>query len=292
MFLVMRGNDARTSIGGPLMGSLDALWTATSGLQAQSAALENISGNVANAQTPAFKQTDTAFADLVTPPQVSETVQWRSVLTNGRQGSIGRDPVNTYMAIGGEGYFTVAAPTGVSSAGQPTFASSVSTFTRRGDFLLKNGYLVNGSGDYLMGAQIDPVTQATSGTLQPLHFDTSTEVPNLGVLQSLSVSSAGRLQGTYSKGQTVDVASLPVATFPGQGFMTQLSGGTFAATAKSGPPQYSNASKVVGNSLEASNVDVADQMTTMIQAQQAYSAGTRVVTAANEMMLTITGLTL
>ncbi|HKA79823.1 MAG TPA: flagellar basal body protein, partial [Xanthobacteraceae bacterium] len=47
------------------MGVFDALTTAVTGLQAQSFALQNISGNIANSQTTAFKRTETSFADLV-----------------------------------------------------------------------------------------------------------------------------------------------------------------------------------------------------------------------------------
>ena len=196
------------------------------------------------------------------------------------------------MAVSGDGYFTVKTPTGVSSNGQPTFSANA-VYTRRGDFQLdQNGYLVNAAGYYLMGAPIDPVTGATSTALQPLQFDMTTEQPNLGVLQSLSIGANGKLQGTYSKGQTVDVASLPVATFRGEGFMSQGDGGTFGATATSGAAQYTNSSTVVGYALEASNVDLTDQMTSMVQAQQAYSASTRVVTVSNEMLQTITNLTI
>ncbi|MEH6725522.1 MAG: flagellar basal body protein, partial [Hyphomicrobiales bacterium] len=48
------------------MGIFGALNTAVSGLRAQSFALENISGNIANSQTTAFKRQDTTFSDLVT----------------------------------------------------------------------------------------------------------------------------------------------------------------------------------------------------------------------------------
>ena len=47
------------------MGIFDALNTAVSGLQAQSFALQNISGNIANSQTTGYKETDTYFEDLV-----------------------------------------------------------------------------------------------------------------------------------------------------------------------------------------------------------------------------------
>ena len=47
------------------MGIFDALTTAVAGLQAQSFALQNISGNIANSQTTGYKETDTSFQDLV-----------------------------------------------------------------------------------------------------------------------------------------------------------------------------------------------------------------------------------
>ena len=47
------------------MGLFDALTTAVSGLQAQSFAMQNISGNIANSQTTAYKGIDTNFPDLI-----------------------------------------------------------------------------------------------------------------------------------------------------------------------------------------------------------------------------------
>ena len=47
------------------MGIFGALTTAVTGMQAQSYALENISGNIANSQTTAFKRIDTSFEDLI-----------------------------------------------------------------------------------------------------------------------------------------------------------------------------------------------------------------------------------
>ncbi|MGA7004877.1 MAG: flagellar basal body protein, partial [Pseudolabrys sp.] len=46
------------------MGLFDALTTAVSGLQAQSFAMQNISGNIANSQTTAYKGIETNFEDL------------------------------------------------------------------------------------------------------------------------------------------------------------------------------------------------------------------------------------
>ena len=54
------------------MGIFDALTTAVAGLQAQSFALQNISGNIANSQTTGYKETDTSFEDLVSAASQSQ----------------------------------------------------------------------------------------------------------------------------------------------------------------------------------------------------------------------------
>src|SRR5437764_14336818 len=83
-----RGN----AVGDHVMGIFDALTTAVGGLQAQSLALENISGNIANSQTTGFKETDTSFDALVSAAaagqQISGSVLAESVATNTVQGSI------------------------------------------------------------------------------------------------------------------------------------------------------------------------------------------------------------
>src|ERR1043166_9432189 len=143
------------------MGIFDAMTTAVTGLQAQSFALQNISGNIANSQTTGFKETNTSVQDLVmaaTPnAQTSGSVLASSVATNSVQGAIQSEGVSTYMAVNGEGYFIVARPTSV-SGNQPVF-NGVTLYTRRGDFQENSqGYLVNGAGYYLMGIPIDRST--------------------------------------------------------------------------------------------------------------------------------------
>jgi len=157
------------------MGIFDALTTAVSGLQAQSFALQNISGNIANSQTVGYKETDTAFDALVSQAalgqQTSGGVFASSVASNGVQGTIQNETVATDMAINGQGYFVVTQPTG-NSGTNPQF-SGVNDYTRRGDFQMdSNGYLVNGAGYYLMGIPVNPATgAATSSSPQVLQFN-------------------------------------------------------------------------------------------------------------------------
>jgi flagellar hook protein FlgE len=86
------------------MGIFDALNTSVGGLQAQSFALQNISGNIANAQTTGYKGITTAFSDLIpdsTTPnrQVAGGVTAYATPTISSQGTVSASTVGTYMAI-------------------------------------------------------------------------------------------------------------------------------------------------------------------------------------------------
>jgi flagellar hook protein FlgE len=157
------------------MGLFDALTSAVSGLQAQAFAMQNISGNIANSQTTAYKGINTSFEDLipgasVPTQQVAGGVIASSVATNNVQGAIQTATTGTYMAINGDGYFVVQPP--ASFTGNMPIFGGVDSYTRRGDFQLNSqGYLVNGAGYYLEGIPIDPTTGNPTGNVaSPLQF--------------------------------------------------------------------------------------------------------------------------
>jgi flagellar hook protein FlgE len=148
--------------------------TSVSGLQAQSFAMQNISGNIANAQTTAFKGVNTSFEDLVSDnvpsQQIAGGVIADSSPTNTVQGGIQSATVGTDMAINGDGFFVVQKAVGF-SGNTPVFGG-VDLYTRRGDFQ-KNaqGFLVNGAGYYLVGIPINPTTGNPVGSVPvPLQF--------------------------------------------------------------------------------------------------------------------------
>src|ERR1700755_465986 len=157
------------------MGIFDALNTAVGGLQAQSFALQNISGNIANASTTGYKGIDTSFEDLIpdatTPSRQNAggvTAFAQQTITT--QGTVSASSVATNMAITGDGFFSVQKATGVVD-NVPVF-SGVTDYTRRGDFQVNaNGNLVNGAGYYLMGVTVDPKTGNPTGNVpQVLQF--------------------------------------------------------------------------------------------------------------------------
>ena len=156
------------------MGIFDALTTAVSGLSAQSYALQNISGNIANSQTTAFKRISTQFTDLMgdnlPSKQIAGGVLASSAATNNVQGDIQNASTSTFMGINGNGYFIVQKPTNY-NGNTPVFGG-VNLYSRRGDFQPdQNGFLVNGSGYYLMGIPLDPTTGNPLGSIpQTLQF--------------------------------------------------------------------------------------------------------------------------
>jgi flagellar hook protein FlgE len=105
-----------------------------------------------------------------------------------------------------------------------------------------------------------------------------------GNLKTVAINDHGRIDGTFSNGRTVDLASITLANFTGQNFLNKLDGGAFAETAESGTPLFNASGKIVGSSLESSNTDIADEFSKLIVTQQAYSANTKIITTGKEMI--------
>ena len=150
------------------MGIYGALSAAVTGLRAQSHALENISGNIANSQTTGYKRIETDFLDLIPDAplkrQVPGAVLAQSRGTNEVQGDIKTVSNETFVALNTGGFFVVEPKVGQSD-GNSEFAGT-NFYTRRGDFQIdKDGLLVNGAGYYLKGLPIDPTTRNISGSV-------------------------------------------------------------------------------------------------------------------------------
>jgi flagellar hook protein FlgE len=193
------------------MGLFDALTTAVGGLQAQSFALQNISGNIANSQTTGFKETDTSFDALVSVAaagqQTSGSVLAESVATNTVQGSIQSSAVSTNMAINGDGWFVVAKPSSFAD-NQPVF-SGVSDYTRRGDFQEnQGGFLVNGAGYYLMGIPVSASTGNPLGSVPTVLQFSTNFVPAQPTTQIQYQANLASTPATASSSSTVAGSNL------------------------------------------------------------------------------------
>jgi flagellar hook protein FlgE len=105
-----------------------------------------------------------------------------------------------------------------------------------------------------------------------------------GQLQSLAINNNGIVVGTFSNGQNIDLAEVTLSHFNGTNFLQALNGGAYAATEQSGAAIAGSTATIVGSEVEGSNADIADQFTQLIVTQQAYSANTKVITTANDMV--------
>jgi flagellar hook protein FlgE len=209
------------------MGIFDALTTAVGGLQAQSFALQNISGNIANASTVGYKGIDTSFEDLIpdtTSPsrQVAGGVTAYAQSTISTSGTVTASTVATNMAINGDGFFSVQAATGTVD-NQPVF-SGITDYTRAGDFQVNaNGNLVNGAGYYLMGVTVDPKTGNPTGSVpQVLQFQNNfvpaqatssiqyaANLPTVPATTASTTAAAGTITG-YGGLNTADFTQNPL----------------------------------------------------------------------------------
>jgi flagellar hook protein FlgE len=255
------------------MGLFAALSNSISGASAQSLALNNISGNIANTQTAGFKSTETSFADMLAQTeggmQPAGGVSSNTRNSLNIQGTVQSTGVSTNLAISGNGYFIVRENTGTDQS--PSFTGETG-YTRRGDFTPDaNGYLTNGAGYYLFAGP------SASGPVQ---------VPTgANTLSSLTVSPAGTLTGTAANGSSVPLGTLTLAQFGLQDNLASLDGGTYVATDKSGTPSYGlNGATIAAGSVEQSNAGIADQFSKMIETQQAYTANTKVMSTTDQML--------
>ncbi|HVJ35545.1 MAG TPA: flagellar hook-basal body complex protein [Terriglobia bacterium] len=150
------------------MSILGAMYTAVSGLNAQSNAMGAISDNIANSQTTGYKKVDTRFQNLITVSNAN-THQPGGVISspfyaNGLQGNITQTQDNTNLAISGNGFFVVSKPVSVTATG--TSFNPLNYYTRAGNFEVnRDGYLVNASGYYLDGWPVDQTTGAANTAL-------------------------------------------------------------------------------------------------------------------------------
>ena len=105
-----------------------------------------------------------------------------------------------------------------------------------------------------------------------------------GKLTSIQIADGGRVTANYSNGKIIGLAQIPLVKFNAESQLKRLDGEAFAASDESGAPILGASGSIVGQALEASNSDIADEFSKLIVTQQAYSANTRVITTSNDML--------
>jgi flagellar basal-body rod protein FlgG len=258
-----------------------ALDIAGTGMQAQQTNVEVISNNIANMTTTGFKRQRAAFQDLIyqdlrrvgsnssdsgsllpSGAQVGLGVKTAAIYRINEQGNLQQTGNSLDVAIQGNGYFQVTLPSGDTA------------YTRDGSFgLSPQGQIVNTNG-YVISPGITVPTNATGVT----------------------INTSGQVQVTLD-GQTASatVGQIQIATFPNEAGLSAEGDNLFLQTAASGNPVTGTpASPGFGSTLqgfvESSNVNVVTEITDLITAQRAYEMNSKVITAGDQMLSTLTNL--
>src|SRR6185437_13004429 len=166
------------------------------------------------------------------------------------------------------------------------FNSDGSLSSPSGSAITVPGVTVNGQslGNLTMNFGSGALTQfASTGGTATVNTITQNGY-SAGQLQSVAINNSGLVVGTFSNGQNIDLASVTLSHFNGTNYLKALNGGAFAVTDQSGPAIAGASGTISGSSLEGSNTDIADEFTKLIVTQQAYSANTKVITTANDMV--------
>ncbi|MBH5401077.1 flagellar hook-basal body complex protein [Bradyrhizobium sp. CNPSo 4010] len=289
------------------MGIFDAMNTSVGGLQAQSFALQNISGNIANSSTTGYKGIGTSFVDLIPDSSVPSKQVAGGVTANAKatittQGTISSSSVATNMAITGDGFFSIQKASGVVD-NVPVF-TGVTYYTRRGDFQLNaNGNLVNGAGYYLMGVTVDPKTGNPTGSVAsvlqfqnnfiPAQATTSIQyaanLPTQPNTVAKTTASSGTLLAAGGLNPSDFAANpLPVGTPPAPYANATVSGAAATGNIRSA---YSSTTATGTVALQNNSSAVASTTTSLDNTAGTHLASS-ILTALSGQTLTINGNTI
>ena len=135
-------------------------------------------------------------------------------------------------------------------------------------------------------AAADGITQFdTESTLTGADVDGAV----YGSVSGLSIASDGTVSANFTNGLSQAVFKIPLATFTNPDGLAEISGNAYTTTTDSGAPivnvaNNGGAGTIQSKQLEGSTVDLATEFTNLITTQRAYSACSRIVTTASQML--------
>lgn len=147
-----------------------------------------------------------------------------------------------------------------------------------------------------------PIAGVGSGTPTTQFLGTSSTVNSLstngfapGTLQNIVVDGDGFISGTFSNGETLELAQVALATFANVEGLASVGNNSFIVTRASGQPllgapRSGQLGAIRSSSLEQSNVDIATQFVKLILNQRAFQANTRTVSTTNQLLANVVQL--
>lgn len=159
-----------------------------------------------------------------------------------------------------------------------------------------NGQLTQGAtGSLNFGSQsirVDFSTNVARSTQYAADFSTLYQYQDgypTGFLEGISIEADGLIYGHYTNGQTRKLYQIVLADFVNPSGLTKRGGNLYSQSPHSGEPLIGTPGSgglgtIVPNSLEQSNVDLAEEFTKIIIYQRAFQANARVITTTDDML--------
>jgi flagellar hook protein FlgE len=137
-----------------------------------------------------------------------------------------------------------------------------------------------------LGGATGGLTQADSDSFVDSVLTNGTA---FGVLSSIDIDEQGFVTASFDNGVTRRIAQVALATFPSPDSLTSTTGNAYKVSQSSGtynlkPPGTGGAGLIGASQLEASTVDLSAEFTGLITTQRAYSASSKIITTADEML--------
>jgi len=257
---------------------MESLFVAKTGLEAQQARLAVISQNLANVNTTGYKRGRAIFEDLLyqnvvqpggltsqqteAPTGLNLGTGVRLVATDKQfsQGNLVTTNNPLDLAIEGRGFFEISLPDGTNA------------FTRDGTFQIdQNGEMVTSHG-----FKLQPSVTIPTGA------------------QSVTVGVDGVVSATLpGQSAPVQVGSIQLTDFVNPAGLQARGENLYLETVSSGPPQagtpgLNGLGKLAQGSLETSNVNVVEELVSMIETQRAYEMNSRAIETSDQMLQHLT----
>jgi flagellar basal-body rod protein FlgG len=253
---------------------INSLWISKTGMEAQQTQLDVISNNLANVSTTGFKRASAVFEDLMyqnlrqvgansteqatLPTGLQVGLGVRTVATSRQfsQGSLQQTGNKLDVAVQGDGFFQVTLPDGTLG------------YTRDGSFQVNSaGALVTATGL----AVANGVTVPANAT-------------------AVTISGDGTVTATIPGTATpASIGTIALARFINPAGLTPLGGNLFAESASSGQPNAGTPGTdgmgtLAQGYIETSNVNVVQELVSMIQTQRAYEMNSKAVQTSDQML--------
>lgn len=257
---------------------LRGMWSAASGMAAQQTQIDIIANNLANVNTISFKKSRAEFQDLMyqtlnqagartaegneipTGIQIGMGTMSSGVQKMFMQGDFQETKNELDMVIEGKGFFRV-------------FSNGEDRYTRAGNFKLDTqGNIVTSSGD-----QLQPGMSVPSNTI------------------SVNIDKYGTVTAFDPSGTGTNLGQIELSAFPNPAGLSSLGHNLYSISDASGQPVTSvpgadGMGTILQGFVEKSNVDVVQEMVSMITAQRAYEINSKAIQTADSMLQTANSL--